>query len=296
MSKKHPIIAITGSSGAGTTTVKRAFEHVFRREQINPEVVEGDSFHSLNRAAFREAVKKAEATGNRHFSHFGPEANLFEELEKLFKTYGETGKGKKRYYLHSDAEAAAHNQRLGTGLKAGEFTPWENIVADTDLMFYEGLHGGVVTDKADVARWVDLLVGVVPIVNLEWIQKIHRDTAERGYSAEAVLDTILRRMPDYVNYITPQFSRTHVNFQRVSVVDTSNPFIARDIPTPDESLIVIRFRDPKEVDFPYLLNMIPNSFMSRRNTVVVPGGKMGFAMEIILAPMIEQLLANKTKG
>ena len=296
MSKKYPIIAITGSSGAGTTTVKRAFEHVFRREQINPEVVEGDSFHSLNRAAFREAVKKAETTGNRHFSHFGPEANLFEELEKLFRTYGETGKGKKRYYLHNDAEAAAHNKRLGTGLKAGEFTPWEDIAMGTDLMFYEGLHGGVVTDKADVARWVDLLVGVVPIVNLEWIQKIHRDTAERGYSAEAVVDTILRRMPDYVNYITPQFSRTHINFQRVSVVDTSNPFIARDIPTPDESLIVIRFRDPKEVDFPYLLNMIPNAFMSRRNTIVVPGGKMGFAMEVILAPMIEQLLANKAKG
>ena len=296
MSKKHPIIAITGSSGAGTTTVKRTFEHVFRREQLNPEVVEGDSFHSLNRAAFREAVKKAEAAGNRHFSHFGPEANLFEELEKLFRTYGETGKGKKRYYLHSDAEAAAHNQRLGTGLKAGEFTPWEDIAAGTDLMFYEGLHGGVVTNKADVGRWVDLLVGVVPIVNLEWIQKIHRDTAERGYSAEAVLDTILRRMPDYVNYITPQFSRTHVNFQRVSVVDTSNPFIARDIPTPDESLIVIRFRDPKEVDFTYLINMIPDAFMSRRNTIVVPGGKMGFAMEVILAPMIERLLANKTKG
>ena len=296
MSKKYPIIAITGSSGAGTTTVKRAFEHVFRREQLNPEVVEGDSFHSLNRVAFRDVVKKAEAAGNRHFSHFGPEANLFEELEKLFRTYGETGKGKKRYYLHNDAEAAAHNQRLGTGLKAGEFTPWEDIPGGTDLMFYEGLHGGVVTDKADVARWVDLLVGVVPIVNLEWIQKIHRDTAERGYSAEAVVDTILRRMPDYVNYITPQFSRTHVNFQRVSVVDTSNPFIARDIPTPDESLIVIRFRDPKEVDFPYLLNMIPNAFMSRRNTIVVPGGKMGFAMEIILAPMIERLLANKTKG
>jgi len=296
MSKKYPIIAITGSSGAGTTTVKRAFEHVFRREQINPEVVEGDSFHSLNRAAFREAVKKAEAIGNRHFSHFGPAANLFEELEKLFRTYGETGKGKKRYYLHNDEEAAAHNQRLGTDLEAGEFTPWEDIAAGTDLMFYEGLHGGVVTDKADVARWVDLLVGVVPIVNLEWIQKIHRDTAERGYSAEAVVDTILRRMPDYVNYITPQFSRTHVNFQRVSVVDTSNPFIARDIPTPDESLIVIRFRDPKEVDFLYLLNMIPNAFMSRRNTIVVPGGKMGFAMEIILAPMIEQLLANKAKG
>lgn len=297
MSKQYPIIAITGSSGAGTTTVKRAFEHIFRRAQINPVIVEGDSFHRFNRAEMREAMKKAETGGNRNFSHFGPEANLFAELEKQFKTYGETGNGKKRYYLHSDEEAAEHNKHLNTSLKAGEFTPWENIPSKTDLMFYEGLHGGVVDAKAgvDVAKWVDLLVGVVPIVNLEWIQKIQRDTAERGYSAEAVVDTILRRMYDYVHYITPQFSRSHVNFQRVPVVDTSNPFIARDIPTPDESLVVIRFRDPKKVDFPYLLSMIHGSFMSRPNTIVVPGGKMGFAMEIILTPIIYELLENKKK-
>ena len=298
MSKKHPIISITGSSGAGTSTVKVAFEHIFRRAQINPAVVEGDSFHGFNRAEMREAMKKAEASGNRNFSHFGPEANLFAELEKQFKTYGETGTGKKRYYLHNEDEAAEQNKRLGTTLKAGEFTPWEDIPSGTDLMFYEGLHGGVVDAKAgvDVAKWVDLLVGVVPIVNLEWIQKIQRDTAERGYSAEAVVDTILRRMYDYVHYITPQFSRSHIDFQRVPIVDTSNPFIARDIPTADESLVVIRFRDPKNVNFPYFLSMIHDSFMSRPNTIVVPGGKMGFAMEIILTPIIYELLENKKKA
>ncbi len=298
MSRKHPIIAITGSSGAGTSTVKRAFEHIFLRAQIDPVIVEGDSFHRFNRAEMRAAMKQAEASGNRNFSHFGPEANLFGELEKQFKAYGETGGGKKRYYLHRDSEATEHNQRLNTKLKAGEFTPWEDISRGTDLMFYEGLHGGVVDGRAgvDVAKWVDLLVGVVPIVNLEWIQKIHRDTAERGYSAEAVVDTILRRMYDYVHYITPQFSRTHVNFQRVAVVDTSNPFIARDIPTPDESLVVIRFRDPMNVDFPYFLSMIHDSFMSRPNTIVVPGGKMGFAMEIILTPLIHDLLEKKKKS
>ncbi len=290
MSTKHPIIAITGSSGAGTTTVKRAFEHIFRREKIKPVIVEGDSFHRYNRAEMKEAMKQAEVSGNHHFSHFGPEANLFEELERLFRTYGETGTGKKRLYLHSDEEAAPFR-----GLKAGEFTQWEDIPPDTDLLFYEGLHGGVVTESANVARWVDLLIGVVPIVNLEWIQKIHRDTAERGYSAEAVTDTILRRMHDYVHYITPQFSRSHINFQRVPTVDTSNPFIARDIPTPDESFVVIRFRDPKGVDFPYLLAMIHDSFMSRPNTIVVPGGKMGFAMEIILTPIIHKLIENKQK-
>ena len=296
MSKKHPVIAVTGSSGAGTTTVKRAFEHIFLREKINAAVIEGDSFHSLSRVDFKEAVKKAEAAGNRHFSHFGPEANHFDKLAELFKTYGQTGGGKKRYYLHSDGEAAQHNKRLGTHLAQGEFTPWEDVPAGSDLLFYEGLHGLAKTDEVDVSKYVDLGIGVVPIVNLEWIQKIHRDGAERGYSADVIVDTILRRMPDYVNYITPQFSHTHVNFQRVPTVDTSNPFIARDIPTPDESLVIIRFSDPKGVDFPYLINMIQNSFMSRANTLVVPGGKMGYSMELILGPMIEDMIAAKKKA
>ena len=297
MSTKHPVIAVTGSSGAGTTTVKRAFENIFQREHIKPVVVEGDSFHSLNRAGFHAAVKAAEAAGNKHLSHFGPEANHFDKLEALFKTYGEKGGGKKRYYLHSDEEAAEHNKRLNTSLKPGEFTPWEDIAAGTDLMFYEGLHGLVVHDKINMAQYVDLGVGVVPIVNLEWIQKIHRDNKERGYSAEVIVDTILRRMPDYVNYITPQFAMTDINFQRVPTVDTSNPFIAREIPTPDESFVIIRFKRLEifTVDFPYLLNMIPDSFMSRRNTIVVPGGKMGFAMELILTPIIHDMLAKRNK-
>ena len=295
MSKKHPIVAVTGSSGAGTTTVKRAFEHIFFRDGVKPAVIEGDSFHSLNRMEFREAVKQAEANGNRYFSHFGPDANDFGALERLFHSYGDTGTGQRRYYLHSEEEANHHNRRLGTTLGPGEFTPWEDIEAGTDLLFYEGLHGLVITDQNDVARHVDLGVGVVPIVNLEWIQKIHRDSAERGYSAEAIVDTILRRMPDYINHVTPQFSRTDINFQRVSTVDTSNPFIARDIPTPDESFVVIRFKDPLrfDVNFPELLAMLQGSFMSRRNSIVVPGGKMGFAMEIILAPIIGHMMGSR---
>jgi len=295
MSAKHPIIAVTGSSGAGTTTVKNAFEHIFFREQINPLVVEGDSFHRYDRASMKEAIAEFTQQG-KQLSHFGPDANHFDLLEETFKTYGKTGGCKRRYYLHSDEEAAEHNARLKTDLNPGEFTPWEEIKDETDLLFYEGLHGGVVDGDVDVAKHVDLLVGVVPIVNLEWIQKIHRDNAQRGYSAEAIVDTILRRMDDYVHFITPQFSRTHVNFQRVPTVDTSNPFIARDIPTPDESFVVIRFQDPTGIDFPYLLNMISDSFMSRRNTIVVPGGKMGFAMELILNPLIHEMINNKRKA
>ena len=289
MSQKHPIVAVTGSSGAGTSTVKHAFEQIFTREAITPVVIEGDSFHRYDRAAMKEEMAKAEAEGNSNFSHFGPDANVFDKLEELFKSYGDNGKGQRRLYLHSDEEAAPYD-----GLTPGQFTPWEDIPTNSDLMFYEGLHGGVVSDDADVAQHVDLLVGVVPGVNLEWIQKIHRDNAERGYSEEVIVDTILRRMPDYINYITPQFSRTDINFQRVATVDTSNPFIARDIPTPDESFIIIRFRDVEKfnTDFPYLLSMIPSSFMSRRNTLVVPGGKMGLAMELILTPIIHNMIEN----
>jgi phosphoribulokinase len=290
MSVKHPIIAITGSSGAGTTSVTRTFQHIFRREGVNAAVVEGDAFHRYDRAGMRAALAEASAAGNAHFSHFGPEANLFEELEGLFRGYAETGRGKIRRYLHDEAEAAPHRQQPGT------FTPWQDLPADTDLLFYEGLHGGVVTDGVNVARYPDLLVGVVPIVNLEWIQKIHRDKAARGYSTEAVVDTILRRMPDYVNYICSQFTHTHVNFQRVPTVDTSNPFIARDIPTADESFVVIRFKDPKGIDFQYLLAMLHDSFMSRQNSIVVPGGKMDLAMQIIFTPMILQLVDRKRRA
>jgi phosphoribulokinase len=285
MSKKHPVVAVTGSSGAGTTTVKRAFEHIFYRDGIKPAVVEGDSFHRYTRVQMRKQVAEG-------LSHFGPDANHFDKIAELFKTYGETGSGEKRYYLHSPDEASEHNTRLGCDKQPGEFTPWEKMEVGTDLLFYEGLHGMVVDGDVDVAKYVDLGVGVVPIVNLEWIQKIFRDNAERGYSEEAIVDTILRRMPDYINHITPQFSRTDINFQRVPTVDTSNPFIARDIPTPDESFVVIRFSDPRkfDIDFSYLLSMINGSFMSRRNSIVVPGGKMGFSMEIILQPIIERMM------
>ena len=294
MSRKHPIVAVTGSSGAGTTTVKRAFEHIFYRDGISAAVVEGDSFHRYDRVAMKSEMARFAAEG-RNLSHFGPDANHFELLAALFHDYGETGTGKKRYYIHSDEEATEQNARLGTELKAGQFTPWEGLPEGTDLLFYEGLHGLVVTDEDNVAQHVDLGVGVVPIVNLEWIQKIHRDNLERGYSAEAIVDTIMRRMPDYILHITPQFSLTDINFQRVPTVDTSNPFIARDIPTPDESFVIIRFREPDklEIDFPYLLSMIKDSFMSRRNSMVVPGGKMGMAMEIILQPIIERMMAAR---
>ncbi|GAP74272.1 MULTISPECIES: phosphoribulokinase [Pseudoalteromonas] len=286
MSAKHPIVAITGSSGAGTTTTTNAIKHIFRALDINAAFIEGDSFHRYTRPEMDKKIREAEQQG-RHISYFGREANDFEALESLFANYGETGNGKVRRYLHTFDEAVPYNQLPGT------FTPWQELEQGTDLMFYEGLHGGVADEDYDVAKHVDLLIGMVPIINLEWIQKLIRDTSERGHSREAVMGSIIRSMDDYINHITPQFSRTHINFQRVPTVDTSNPFSAKDIPSLDESFVVIRFRGIDDVDFPYFLQMIEGSFMSRMNTLVVPGGKMGLAMELLLTPLIKDLLVKK---
>lgn len=289
MSARNPIIAITGSSGAGTSTTMDAFEHIFRSLDIKAAMVEGDSFHRFTRPEMDLEKRKAKADGCT-VSYFGDVANDFDALERLFREFGERGEGTMRRYLHTFDEAVPYNQMPGT------FTPWEPLGGDSDLLFYEGLHGGVVTEKNDVARHVDLLIGMVPIVNLEWIQKIIRDTNSRGHSREAVTDSIVRSMEDYFSFITPQFSRTHINFQRVPTVDTSNPFSAKAIPSQDESFVVIRFREMKNVDFPFYLRMIDGSFMSRVNTLVVPGGKMGFAMELILKPLIVEIMANKREA
>lgn len=287
MSKKFPVIAITGSSGAGTTSVMNSFEHIFRREHLKAQMIEGDSMHRYERVEMDKLLEKYRKVPGSHFSHFGPEANLLSELANTFKTFGETGACKVRKYIHTDAEGAPYSQ------KAGTITPWRDSEPSADLLFYEGLHGGYVGDDADVAKHVDLLVGVVPIINLEWIQKMHRDKNMRGYSQEAIIDTVIRRMPDYIDHICPQFSRTHVNFQRVPTVDTSNPFVAKDIPSADESMVVIRFADPRGIDFSYLIKMLHGSMLTRANTVVVPGGKMGLAMQLIFTPMILRLMSIK---
>jgi phosphoribulokinase len=290
MSTRHPIIAVTGSSGAGTTTVMKSFAHIFRREGIKAQIIEGDSFHRYNRVDMRGRVRLADSGAGPPISHFGPEANLLDELAANFAEYGATGGGKVRRYIHDAGEA----KELGG--EPGTFTDWQPISADSDLLFYEGLHGGYKNSDTDVAQHVDLLVGVVPIINLEWIQKLHRDQHMRGYSQDAVVETILRRMPDYVNHICPQFSRTHVNFQRVPTVDTSNPFVAMDVPSADESMVVIRFANPKGIDFPYLISVLHNSWMSRPNNIVVPGGQMGLAMQFIFTPMILRLMDLKRRA
>lgn len=290
MSKKHPIISVTGSSGAGTSTVKSTFDQIFRREGVKVVSIEGDAFHRFNRADMKAELEKRKASGDETFSHFSYDANELSMLEEVFRKYGETGTGRTRTYIHDNVEAERH------GVPPGNFTDWSEFASGSDLLFYEGLHGAVVNDEVNLAALADLKIGVVPVINLEWIQKIHRDKASRGYTTEAVTDTILRRMHAYVHCICPQFVQTDVNFQRVPVVDTSDPFIARWIPTADESLVVIRFKNPRGIDFPYLTNMIQGSWMSRANSIVIPGGKLDLAMQLIFTPMIDRLVRDSKKA
>lgn len=290
MSKKYPIISVTGSSGAGTTTIKNTFDQIFRREGVVAASLEGDAFHRFERAEMKAELARRAEMGDHTFSHFSIDANELKKLEETFRTYGRTGTGKKRRYIHSDQEAQA------LGVQPGTFTDWVDLEPGSDLLFYEGLHGAVRTEDIDIAGYADLKIGVVPVINLEWIQKIHRDRSSRGYSTEAVTDTILRRMHDYVHVICPQFTETDINFQRVPVVDTSNPFVARWIPTPDESLVVIRFKNPRGIDFPYLTQMIQGSWMTRANSIIIPGPKMDLAMQLILTPLVARLVGASRRA
>ena len=288
MSRSHPIVAVTGSSGSGTSTVKKAVEKIFQRVGAHAAFVEGDSFHRYDRKEMKLQLAKAkESDGN--LSHFGPEGNLFEKQFDLFRSYGRSGTGERRHYIHDEEQAARWGQEPGT------FTDWEPIATGSDLLFYEGLHGGVVTGDIDMAKEVDLLIGVCPTINLEWVQKIQRDTRERGYTPENVQDNIYRRMHDYMHYILPQFSCTHINFQRIPLTDTSNPFCVNSIPTLDQSLVMIHFLEPKP-SVEYKLNLkglIDGTMITGFNTLVIPGGKMIYAMELILTERILSLMKQR---
>ncbi len=283
MSAKHPIIAITGSSGSGVTAVTQAIEHILWRVPANGVYIQGNAFHRYDRKTMKAELHKAEQQGG-NLSHFGPEGNMLDKLESLFHEYSATGRGRRRYYLHSQEDADNFSQKPGT------FTPWTDIEPGSDLLVYKGLHGAAVVDDIDISQYPDLLIGMVPNINLEWIRKISRDTTERGYSPEQVRNSILRRLPDYIEHITPQFSRTHINFQMISTIDTSDPFNPSRIPTDEECYVVIHGNDERFKDFVSLRENIPDSFLSRPNTLVIPGGKRMMALESIFTPVIKNLV------
>jgi len=309
MSQKRPIVAVTGSTGAGLSTIRHAFKTIFRRHEVKAAMVHGDAFRRYTEAEFAAQLAAGRASGRNH-SWFGPECNHFAELETFFKTYSETGSGVVREYAHNAVHAAT------LGVPVGEFTAWHALTPGSELLFYEGQHGGVVAktwtrrkvdvrhfptgidrrvnaEGIDVAQYVDLLIGVVPAINLEWIQKIHRDCAKGRCTLEATVETILRRMDDYIHYIVPQFGVTDINIQRIPLVDTSNPFIARDVPTESECAFVVHFRDRERYDFVDLLRRIPGAQMTRATTMLIPGGVLGHALEDICAPVLAGLLEKQ---
>lgn len=286
MSRAHPIVAVTGASGAGTTSVQQTFKSICAQAKFRAVFVEGDSFHRYEREEMRKLIDAWERTAGRTISHFGPEANLLEELETLFNDYGREGIGRARLYLHDENTAKAYGQ------KTGVFTEWSDIEPESDMLIYEGLHGGAITDVVNIAQHVDLLIGVTPTINLEWIQKLHRDQKDRGHSIEDVTQTILRRMPDYIEHIVPQYSRTHINFQRVPTVDTSNPFSNAGIPSPSESLIVVRFNDPSQQEIDDIIQSIRGSFQSKEDCLVVPGQTFEQTLELVLKPRVTKLIIN----
>ena len=91
-----------------------------------------------------------------------------------------------------------------------------------------------------------------------------------------------------------QCNRMNIFFRKASHSWIPNPLVARWIPTADESLVVIRFKDPHGIDFPYLVSMIHDSWMSRANSIVIPGGKLDLAMQLILTPLVGRLV-NQSK-
>jgi len=247
MSRAHPIVAVTGASGAGTTSVQEAFKSICADAKFDAVFVEGDSFHRYEREEMRKLIDAWERTAGRTISHFGPEANLFGELETLFTEYGERGMGRARQYLHNEDAARLHGQKVGT------FTEWSDITPDSDLLIYEGLHGGIVTDAVNISQHVDLLIGVTPTINLEWIQKLYRDQKDRGHSIDDV---------------------------------------TTGIPSPNESLIVVRFNDPNQQEIEDIINAVGGSFQSKEDCIVVPGQTFEQTLKFILSPRVQKLVTN----
>lgn len=162
MSAKHPVIAVTGSSGAGTTTTSLAFRKIFAQLNLHAAEVEGDSFHRYTRPEMDMAIRKARDAG-RHIATSAPRLTTSACWNKPSLNTVRAAKG-------NLANICIPTTKPYRGIRYRGHSPPQPLPEPTDVLFYEGLHGGVVTPQHNVAQHVDLLVGVVPIVNLEWIQ------------------------------------------------------------------------------------------------------------------------------
>ena len=283
MSEEFPIVAVTGSSGGGSTVLIKAFQHIFWRERVKAAFIQGNAFHRYSRKQMQIEIEKAKDAGE-HLSHFSPSGNHLDKLDSLFFQYSAVGTGESRHYLHTRETAKQFGQQPGT------FTPWIQMDPDTDLLLYRGLHGAAIDGDIDIAKYPDLLIGMVPSVNLEWQRRMHRDSTSRDKTRDEVRESILGRMYDYVHHITPQFSRTHINFQLVPQVDTSDPFRIDKEVSVDEMALVIHFQKLKPPKLSKILDLLENAQMTRQDTILVPGAKIGLALEIIIMPIIKKLV------
>ena len=308
MSVDHPIIAVTGASGAGTTVVQQAFKEIFFRQKIHAVFAEGNGFLRYDDGDCEKHVADALAEGH-HISCYGPELNDFQRLESLFREYSNSGTGRMRYKL-SEENARQHD------LPPGGFTPWQDLPLESDCLFYEGMHGGVVADSwtrrkqqltppsgdrrsernsgVNVAQYVDLLIGVVPAINLQWAQRIHHERVLSNRPAEQTTEHIVQQLQDYIHFIVPQFSLSDINFQRMPVVDTSNPFDLDRVPADYESVLVVSFREPDKHDVASYARRIPRARLSGRKSLLIPGGQLQHALDVICAPIIETLIAARS--
>lgn len=298
MLKCYLVVVVIGFFGVGISIVKCVFEYIFVREGIIFVVVEGDSYYCYEWMFMKQVMVDVLVKGENFF-YFGFEVNFFDKFEELFCIYGEIGVGQKCYYFYSVEEVVEYNVCFGVNFELGQFMFWEDIFLGIDVLFYEGFYGGVKGEGYDVVVLVDLLVGVVLIINFEWIQKIYCDNVECGYFVEVIVDMILCWMFDYINYICLQFSQIDINFQRVFIVDIFNLFICWNILILDESFVIIYFCkgvcEKWGIDFGYLLSMIYDFFMFSFISIVVNGGKMGFVMELIFILIIYCMIEEKNK-
>ena len=167
MSAKHPVIAVTGFSGAGTTTTGVAFRKIF--QQLNIRAAELEATASTLHPAGNGRGDPQGARSGRDISYFGPGPTTSACCSRALSS---TAKRHRPF-----AQVPAHLRRSGAyNPGAGHLHPVGATAGADRRAVLRGAARRCGREHHDVASHVDLLVGVVPIVNLEWIQKLIRDT------------------------------------------------------------------------------------------------------------------------